>query len=57
MFRVTMVTRGYNRTDFLFKNLMETGKFMTELAKHSEDEIKFEISEVKEDADVQNIDG
>ena len=48
MYRVTMVARGFNRTNFLFESLMETGAFMSELAKHSEDKVEFEISEVEE---------
>lgn len=57
MYRVTMVARGYNRAHFLFESLLETGAFMAELAKHSEDKVEFEISEVEENADVQNTEG
>ena len=55
MFRLTMITKGYDRASFLFDDLLKTGAFMSELMTHSEDEIKFEVSEVSEDDNVQTI--
>ena len=52
MFRVTMKVSGYNEVNFLFETLMETGAFMTLVAKHSESKATFTITEVEDD--VQN---